>query len=158
MRIRRATAADLDGVNRLLCQVLAVHHEGRPDLFKGGTKKYTDEELCAILTSEQTPVFAAFDDADTMLGYCFCEITQHIDHNILTPIKTLYIDDLCVDETCRGQHVGKALYTHVLDFAKAVACYNVTLNVWAFNESAIRFYERMGMKPQKIGMETVIER
>lgn len=156
MTVRRATVADLGGINRLLQQVLTVHHNGRPDLFKGGTKKYTDEQLTAILGDDRTPVFAAFDDAGTLCGYAFCERQQHVGHNILTDIVTLYIDDLCVDESCRGQHIGSALYAHVLDYAKATGCYNVTLNVWAFNEGAVRFYERMGMKPQKIGLETIL--
>ena len=56
MTIRRATAADIPQIDELLRQVLEVHHAGRPDLFKGGVKKYTDEELKAILTNDQTPV------------------------------------------------------------------------------------------------------
>lgn len=156
MTIRRAQAGDLAGINRLLRQVLSVHHQGRPDLFKGNVKKYTDEQLLAILADEQTPVFAAVDAQNEMLGYAFCVFEQHIGHNILTDVKTLYIDDLCVDETCRGQHVGRALYEHVVRFAKDSGCYNVTLNVWACNEGARRFYEKCGLKTQKYGMEVVL--
>ena len=156
MTIRRAKDTDLDGINRLLCQVLTVHHEGRPDIFKGGVKKYTDEQLIAILHDDRTPVFAAVDEDERLLGYAFCVFEQHVGHNILTDIKTLYIDDLCVDETCRAQHIGTALYDHVLAFAKDNDCYNVTLNVWACNESALRFYEKRGLVPQKIGMEVIL--
>ncbi len=158
MTIRRANEADLEGLNRLLRQVLEVHHEGRPDLFKGGVKKYTDGELVAILHDEGTPVFAAVDEKENMLGYAFCVFIQHKDNNILTDVKTLYIDDLCVDETARGTGVGRALYNHVLAFAKEQGCYNVTLNVWACNESAKRFYEKLGLVPQKYGMETIIDK
>jgi len=156
MIIRRAKETDIEGIDRLLFQVLSVHHEGRPDLFKGGVKKYTDEELCAILCDDRTPVFAAVDEDERLLGYAFCVLQQHVGHNILTDIKTLYIDDLCVDETCRGQHVGRALYDYVLGFAKDSGYYNVTLNVWACNEGALRFYEKCGLVPQKIGMEKIL--
>lgn len=61
-----------------------------------------------------------------------------------------------MDEAQRGRHVGNALYRHVLGFAKNSGCYNVTLNVWACNEAAKGFYERCGLKPQKIGMETIL--
>ena len=74
----------------------------------------------------------------------------------LTDILTLYIDDLCVDEAARGHGVGRALYEHAKAFAKDSGCYNLTLNVWAGNDSAHRFYEAMGMKPQKYGMETIL--
>ena len=156
MLIRRADPHDIPGLNRLLEQVLMVHHRGRPDLFKSGAKKYTDEELTALLADESRPVFAAFDEKGQMLGYAFCIFQQHINNNILTDVLTLYIDDLCVDETCRGRGVGRKLYDHVLAFARQSGCYNVTLNVWSLNESAMAFYERMGLRPQKIGMETIL--
>ena len=156
MIIRRANASDLPGLNRLLEQVLMVHHNGRPDLFKSGAKKYTDEELLTLLADESRQVFAAVDDSGTMLGYCFCIFQQHLNNNILTDIRTLYIDDLCVDENCRGQHIGSKLYAFVLDFARQSGCYNVTLNVWSCNKSALAFYEKLGLKSQKVGMETIL--
>ena len=156
MIIERATKNDIAGVNHLLNQVLMVHHEGRPDIFKAHVKKYTDEELLVILADDTRPVFAAKDEAGNVLGYAFCVMQQHLNNNILTDIKTLYIDDLCVDETLRGQHIGRKLYDYVLAFAKEQGCYNVTLNVWACNEGAMKFYEKCGMRPQKIGMETIL--
>ena len=89
-------------------------------------------------------------------GLPVCVFQQHINDNILTDIKSLYIDDLCVDENCRGQHIGQQLYRYVLDYAKASGCYNVTLNVWACNENARKFYEKCGLVPQKIGMEKIL--
>ena len=154
MQIRRATTNDIPGLVRLLEQVLMVHHNGRPDLFKPGARKYTDEELVTLLADDTRPIFAAVDENGEMLGYAFCIFQQHLNNNILTDIRTLYIDDLCVDETCRGQHIGKALYEYVLNFA--LGCRSVTLNVWCGNDSAMRFYEKCGMKPQKIGMETIL--
>ena len=133
-----------------------VHHNGRPDLFKAGGRKYTDEQLLALLADDTRPVFAAVDEAGHVLGYAFCILQQHPDDNILTDIKTLYIDDLCVDEEIRGQHIGRRLYEYVKRYAKETGCYNLTLNVWACNESAKKFYERCGLVPQKYGMETIL--
>lgn len=157
MNIRRAEEKDMEGINRLLCQVLMVHHNGRPDLFKGNTKKYTDEELKVLIHDDRKPIFVGVGDQEQVLGYAFCVFQQHLDNNILTDIKTLYIDDLCVDESRRGQHIGKSLYEYVIKFAKEQGCYNVTLNVWECNESAKRFYESCGLVPQKIGMEKVLK-
>ena len=158
MVIRRAKNTDMPGINKLLEQVLMVHHNGRPDLFKSGAKKYTDEELVEIIRDDSKPIFVAVDEADKVLGYAFCVFQQHINNNILTDVKTLYIDDLCVEEALRGQHIGKQLYKYVLAFAKDQGCYNVTLNVWACNESAMRFYQKCGLLPQKVGMEKIIRR
>ena len=156
MEIRRAKEQDMDGINKLLLQVCLVHHKGRPDLFKYGAKKYTDEQLKAIIHDEDRPIFTAVDESGNVLGYAFCIFQQHIKDNILTDIKTLYIDDLCVDEEIRGRHIGKQLYETVLSFAREEGCYNVTLNVWSCNESAMKFYQSCGLKPQKIGMETIL--
>ncbi len=156
MNIRRAKINDMPGINKLLNQVLMVHHNGRPDLFKSNVKKYTDEELAEIIEDDSKPIFVAVDEAEEVLGYAFCIFQQHIDNNILTDIKTLYIDDLCVDEEKRGMHIGKKLYEYVIEFAKSEGCYNVTLNVWSCNESAMRFYEACGLVPQKVGMEKIL--
>ncbi|MGN0430379.1 MAG: GNAT family N-acetyltransferase [Acetatifactor sp.] len=155
MNIRRAQKKDMKQIDELLEQVDLVHHKGRPDLFKIG-RKYNDEQLLAIIEDDNTPILVAVDEEDRVLGYAFCVFKQFVDDNILTDIKTLYIDDLCVYEHLRGQHVGRTLYEAVLQFAREHNCYNVTLNVWALNESAMKFYEKCGLKPQKIGMETIL--
>ena len=157
MTIRRAEEKDIGRIHELLVQVCMVHHKGRPDLFQGNhNRKYTDQQLKEILCDEKRPVFVAADEGDRVLGYAFCIFQQYIHDNIMTDIKTLYIDDLCVDEACRGQHIGKELYGHILEFAKQQGCYNVTLNVWSCNEAAMKFYEKCGLKPQKVGMETIL--
>lgn len=154
LAIRRAQESDIPTINKLLYEVLKVHSDVRPDLFKAGTKKYTDEELKEILEDDKTPVFVAEKEGN-VVGYAFCVHQQYINNNNMTDIKTLYIDDLCVDEAARGAHVGKALYEYVLNYAKAEGYYNVTLNVWADNVNAVKFYEKIGLKIQKIGMEMI---
>ncbi len=156
MIIRRAKEKDMNGINKLLRQVLMVHHNGRPDLFKGDVKKYTDEELLEIIHDDNRPIFVGVDENDNVMGYAFCVFQQYVNDNILTAVKTLYIDDLCVDEDLRGQHVGKQIYEYVLNFAKSNECYNVTLNVWSCNPGAQKFYESCGLVPYKVGMEKVL--
>ena len=154
MNIRRADKRDMDKIKDLLNQVLTVHHNGRPDLFKANCRKYTDSELEELIKDDARPIFVA--DEDGVLGYAFCVIKETKNNNILTDIKTLYIDDLCVDENIRGKHVGTALYNYVKEYAKEIGCYNVTLNVWSCNESAQNFYEGQGLKPQKTTLETIL--
>ena len=151
--IRRAMPSDLVAVNRLLRQVLRVHHDGRPDLFRESGKKYTDEEILAIFANPDTPVFV-YDLDGTVLGYAFC-VLQHSDSGSLQPLTTLYIDDLCVSEEARGRHIGSALFAYVRQFAKENGCYNITLHVWECNPGAKAFYESQGLKPQYTSLEWV---
>lgn len=156
MNIRLVQERDIERIHELLFQVCLVHHNGRPDLFKYGGRKYTDEQLKELMQDKNRPILVAVDEKDYVLGYAFCIFQQHLEDNILTDIKTLYIDDLCVDETIRGQHIGKTLYEAVIAFAKEQGCYNVTLNVWSCNESAMKFYESCGLLPYKVCMETIL--
>ena len=159
MHIRRANQTDMPGLVALLEQVLMVHHNGRPDLFVAGTRKYTDDELVELLANDERPIFVAVEEgapAGEILGYAFCVYEDTAGSNNLVPHRTLYVDDICVDENARGKHVGTALYQHVIDFARAEGFYNVTLNVWSCNPGAQAFYEAMGMKPYKVGMETIL--
>ena len=154
MEILRAGIGDVKGILELLLQVNNVHAEGRPDLFVKGERKYSESELRALLQDDSRPVFVAKEDGE-VVGYCFCVIERYGGGNMVEH-TTLYIDDLCVREGLRGQSIGSRLYEHALAFAKSIGCHNVTLNVWECNEAARRFYDRMGLKPYKTGMEIIL--
>ena len=154
--IRMAGKKDIPKISDLLLQVCLVHHNGRPDIFKQG-RKYSEDELTELLCDASRPILVSVDKNDDVMGYCFCIIQQHKDNSVLTDIKTLYIDDLCVDESLRGRHIGKELYEAALSLARELGCYNVTLNVWSCNPSAMRFYEAQGLTPQKVTMELVLQ-
>ena len=138
----------------LLHQVNMVHHEICPDLFKPNTTKYDEQELEVLLNDDSKPIFV-YDDGG-VLGYAFCQISEIKDNILLQDIKTLYIDDICVDEHARGKHVGKALYEFVRDYAQSIGCNNITLNVWEGNDAAYSFYKHMGMQVQKTTMEVIL--
>ena len=155
MEIRFAKGQDVPGIIKLLQQVGRVHHEGRPDLFRSNAQKYGPSQVLEMLGKSDTPIFVAVE-GEQVLGYGFCMIEQYQQHSVMNDRTTLYIDDLCVLEECRGKHVGSAIYKKILEYAKWRGCYNVTLNVWSCNEGAIKFYENMGLKPQKVGMEAIL--
>ena len=156
LTVRKASEKDIPRILDLLVQVDMVHHLGRPDIFKGPATKYSGEELKSILQNEETPVFVCVDERDIPLGHAFCIHKQVTDDSVLTDIKTLYIDDICVDSEWRGKSVGKTLYEYVTAYAKKHGFYNITLNVWCCNQSAMKFYEAMGLVPQRICMEKIL--
>ncbi len=155
MRIRRADFRDIPALDHLLFQVNDVHADGRPDIFIHGMKKYTDDELAELLQDESRPVFVYEEDDGQIPGYCFCMIEETGGGN-LRPMKSLYIDDLCVDETRRGAHIGTKLYEYVRAWAKNTGFYRITLNVWELNAPADAFYRHLGLKPLKTTMEDII--
>ena len=152
MQIRKAEVRDIPGMIELLKQVGQVHHEIRPDIFRSGDLKYNKTELEVILKDPNRPIFVAVK-GDFVSGYCFCVHKQRMGDSVLADQKELYIDDLCVDEGCRGQGIAKALYGHTMEYARSCGCGFVTLNVWHGNDSALRFYENAGFTPRKTYME-----
>ena len=156
MEIRFAQAKDVVGILALLRQVGQVHHEGRPDIFRKGAQKYGASQVLAMLESSATPIFVAVEEV-AVLGYGFCMFKEYKNDPVIADHRELYIDDLCVDENHRGKHIGKAIYEEICRYAKMRKCYSVTLNVWSCNESAMRFYESLGLMPQKVGMENILE-
>ena len=155
MEIRFAAPRDIPGIIDLLKQVGQVHHLGRPDIFRAGAQKYNEEQILSMLDKPTDPIFVAAEEGK-VLGYCFCQFKTTKNDPVIADFTTCYIDDLCVDEHCRGKHIGKTLYEHTCRYAKEQGCYSVTLNVWSCNESAMRFYEKLGLKPQKVGMENIL--
>lgn len=153
--IRKASKEDIQRIMQLLHQVNMVHHVIRPDLFKPHTTKYNEQELVSLLSDDSKPIFV-FDDGEVR-GYAFCQVSEVRDSLLLQDIKTLYIDDICVDEASRGKHVGRSLYEYVRSYALSIGCNNITLNVWEGNDAALQFYKNMGMKVQKTTMETVLK-
>ena len=155
MEIRFAATQDVPGILSLLRQVGQVHHEGRPDIFRAGAQKYGASQVLGMLDKAASPIFVAVEDSK-VLGYGFCQIKKFEQDPVIADHTELYIDDLCVDESTRGKGVGKAIYQEICRYAKMRGCSAITLNVWRCNESAMAFYEKLGLKPQKIGMEMLL--
>jgi len=156
MIVCSAQIRHIPGIINLLKQVGEVHHHGRPDLFRAGAQKYNAVQLEAILSDPARPVFVA-EEQGNVLGYGFCILQETRNNTVLCDSKVLYIDDLCVDKSCRGQHIGRKIYAHIETYAKEIGCDSITLNVWAFNESAMHFYKRLGMQERNIYMEMKLD-
>ena len=154
--IRKAQVSDNKDVLRLLKQIAELHHIGRPDIFKGNTKKYSKHEFSKILKDKNKPVFVAVDENDNVLGYVFCIVINYKNHAVFNDYHSLYIDDFCVDESMRGQNIGKKLFEAIKIYTKEIGVYNIDLTVWEFNEGAIKFYEKCGFATQRRRMELIL--
>ena len=152
MTVRPATESDIPRLVQLLLQVGQVHHQIRPDIFTSGTLKYDQSSLLELLQDPTRPIFVAELD-DAVQGYCFCVHRIYEGSSVSTRRSELYIDDLCVDESYRGQGVSQALYNHISDYAVKQGFDFITLNVWCGNRRAMAFYEKIGLTPRNITME-----
>lgn len=153
MPIRPAQAADAPRIGQLLYQVHAVHAQARPDLYRPGQHKYSEEQVRKLIADEAKPVFVYQDESGQVQGYAICEFQIASGQAALVDRKVLYLDDLCVDSSQRGRKIGEQLYRYLVAFAQAQGCHSLTLNVMHGNDGAERFYRRLGMTPLKTLLE-----
>lgn len=156
IKIKKAAAEDCGRIAELLKQIGGYHHNGRPDMFRANLTKYNADELKKILQIPERPVFAAFDANNKIIGYAMCEIQTFENHKAYNNHKSLYIDDFCVDEKYRNTGIGSMLFEKCKEYAKEQGCYCIDLNVWEFNQSAVKFYEKCGMVTRSRKMEYIL--
>ena len=159
MIIRKAEEKDIPRILELLKQVLQIHADIRPDIFIPGTTKYTIDELAELLKNKEKPIYVAVDENDVCRGYAFCQLQEQPFSNNMVPFKSLFIDDLCVDQEARDLSrsvIGNSKTYTGKSEAKQLGCYEVTLNVWAGNTPAEKFYEKMGMQTKERQMEYIL--
>lgn len=156
MIIRKARMEDRLGIERLLKEVNNLHQKLRPDIFIENEIKYNEEKFNALISNGATPIFVAVDEDGNVIGHLFCQVRDHADVAVYKDFKTLFIDDLCVAESAHRQGIGKSLFDFALKYARQNGCYDVTLNVWSGNDSALAFYEKMGMFPKETQMEYIL--
>lgn len=156
MEIRFATEKDVPGILTLLRQEGNIHHAIRPDLFRPNGQKYGPSQVLAMLNKGDLPIFVAVEE-EAVVGFAFCKVHTYYRDNVVVDHQACEIDEMCVEETCRRQKIGTALYEAVCRYAKQRKCRSVTLNVWQANEPAMKFYESLGLKTRMLGMEAVLE-
>ena len=154
--IRKAEIIDVKGILDLLSQVLELHAKIRPDIFIPGTAKYTENEVMEIINDKNRRTYVAVDADSRVIGYALCEIKSFTSSNFIVPHKEMYIDDLCVDSSARGRHIGRQLFECVKEEARRLGCYEITLNVWEGNSGAADFYKKMNMEPKSTTMELIL--
>jgi len=156
MLIRKAEIKDIDEILYLLSDVLELHARIRPDIFESGHTKYTKEELIAKLSEENFHVYVG-EISNKVVAYAMCVIELPKFTHTMKQVKTMYIDDIEVNPNYRGQGLGRELFDYLKEEAKRLNCYNITLNEWEGNDGAKKFYEKLGMKPQKTTLELILK-
>ncbi len=146
--IREAELRDLDDIINLLHQVLDVHYDALPHLFKENSVKYSKDELEKIIKEEIIKIFVFCLD-DKVVGHLFCLIQDEKETNNQKTRRFLFIDDLCVDYQYRHQGIGDKLFNYAKDYAIKNKCDSILLNVYSKNINALCFYEKMGMNELK---------
>lgn len=153
--IRRAEIRDVELLKPIMLEADRLHSQGRPDLFNPVIDR-DSEEIISLIKGEEKEIYV-YEENETVVGYVIFEIQIILKSQQLKGEERIYISNLCVDENCRHRGIATKLFNYVVDLAKNNGCYNVVLCCWDFNDGARKFYEKLGMKPQRTIMELIVE-
>lgn len=141
--VRLATKEDIKRVNELRKQVNDVHCEGRPDMFQPGFAKEIQNLAYEMIESEDRDILVAVRDGVicgfACVGYVVRPVSPYMKER-----KFYHVDEFGVDQAYRRQGVATELFEFIKQEAKQKGFERIELDVWGFNEDAIKFYESVG--------------
>jgi GNAT superfamily N-acetyltransferase len=136
---------DLEAVNKLLHQTSLLHSEGVPEFFANHEMLLTEEAFAKHLAEENTVLLCAEDENGMVCGICHMSLNTR---SGFVDLKNAHIENIVVDENCRGQGIGHALMAEAEKRAKEWGAVHLNLLCWDFNDGAYRLYESLGMRPK----------
>ena len=137
-----AAPSDREKINAMARKVHQLHVNLRPDIFEMVDELYPADRFEKALNENQ--LYVARQDGETV-GYALV-LTRHYNWPGVVDRKVLMLDELCVDEKFRHQGIGRRIMEDIMTLARERGCVHIQLGVYAQNDSAITFYENVGMK------------
>ena len=156
MTIRRAKITDLPMLQSLLQEILVFHHELLPGIFKSKGMKYDERALTQLLNDEHYLILVMEQDAK-IIGHAYLAIQEIKNHPTLENKRILFLDDLYIVGSFRGQGLGKMMLEFLKTLAKKEAFDEIRLHVWLANKKARAFYQSLGFSDLMLTMNLEIK-
>ena len=147
--LQLAQISDHKRINELAFQIHGMHVGWRPDIFQMPEELFSRELLEELINKRQMYV-ANVDGA--IIGYVMIAIRDVLETGFVRR-KVLNLEQICVDENCRGQGFGKQIMEDVHALSKAFGCTDLQLTVYPQNDDAVAFYQKYGFTIRYIGMQ-----
>lgn len=144
-----AKESDFEAVKRLSVQIHDLHAGWRPDLYCRSEEPYPREKFLEDIKNRL--VYTA-KVSGVVAGYVTLSIQDKGGPGIVSH-RVMRVDSICVDETVRGQGIGKAIAEDVRALARAFGCREVVLSVHPENDDAVFFYQKCGFHIRTINMD-----
>jgi len=158
MEIREATQKDFPKLNKLFKQIDGIHSEKHPELFKKPIDNVRSNEFISNLINNDKARLIVTTVKDEVVGLAIGYIESSPDFPLFVKREWLLISIIAVDNDYKRQGIGKKLLDKLYDWAKANNITDVELTVFAFNESAIKFYKKNGFTNIKHKMYRQIDK
>lgn len=150
MIIRKATAEDYEAAAALEQSVYKLHYENRKDFLRYRSEPLEKERFISMLDGM---TYLLAEEDGMILGQAIAYKRGYKDNPVFNDMEWLEIDDISVLPEAQGKGVGKALFEAMKQTALDMGLHHIELTVWAFNEKARGFYEKLGMRSRIDRME-----
>ncbi len=144
--IRKAASQDYYGFCELVDTIDALHREHLPDMFqKPGGPAREKEYYLDLIADENVGLFLA-EAGGKLAGYGHILVKEAPAIPIFVPRRYAVIDAIVVDPQYRNHGAGALLMKEMHAWAIAKGATSIELNVYEFNQAAIRFYQNLGFQ------------
>lgn len=152
MLIRMAVQADKPAINDLRREVNQLHVDGRPDFFVPGFPQELADYLDVIFMQENGEIVVAEQDGKIVGVACLTYVERPATVYRMAQ-RYCDIDELDVAAPFRRQGIGRAMFDFIRSRSAEKGFDRIELNMWEFNEDALRFYESLGFRTYRRYME-----
>lgn len=149
MEVRKAESRDAEQI----VQVIKNAEDSGYMLFNPGEREISAESFAKFIdmlnANEKSGIFIACEEQQ-VLGYLIAqnENPQRISHRAYM-VAGVHSDS-------RGKGVGKALFSHVITWAKSVDLHRLELTVIEENASAVALYQKMGFEIEGVKRDSLL--
>jgi GNAT superfamily N-acetyltransferase len=133
--IRRATESDLPAVIRLHNQL----DPGEPQISNADA----DRIFARINTYPDYAIYVAESDEAAIVGTFGLLVMDKLAHN---GQPSALVEDVVVDESLRGQGIGRAMMLFAMEYCRTRGCYKLALSSNLKRTEAHTFYETLGFR------------
>lgn len=145
IRVRRAERRDSAILARRFAEVHNLHAEAEPTVFRRIDQATAGARLRETFESVTTAPFLA-ELGTEIVGYSIVDQVSLDETSFRWASRPVYVRQLGVTEPARRSGVGRALMAVVEEYAQEASVDVVTLEHWAFNESAASFFATQGFE------------
>ena len=147
--LQLAQPSDRKAVNSMARQVHAMHVDWRPDIYEMTEELFSAQRVEEAIRQRRLYVAKL---NDRVVGYTAVKICSY-DWPGVVPRKVMFIDEIAVEENCRGRGIGTAMREGIHALAKAFGCTDLQLGVYPQNDDAVAFYQKCGFTIRSIDMQ-----